>query len=157
MMQKCIRDWRLEARERGQTLFELVAAIAIGVIIVTSIVAAATLSLGNSNYSKNQANATRYAQEAQEWLRAQKDSSWATFSSKSGATPQTYCLSSLSWPSAGACGASNFISGTYFIRQVVLTTLDASTIEARVTVTWTDGSGTHTSDVSTQFTSWKGS
>lgn len=65
---------------RGQTLFEVTIAVAVAVMVIISIVAAATVSVRNANFARNQAEATRFAQEALEWIRAQRDAStWEDF------------------------------------------------------------------------------
>jgi Tfp pilus assembly protein PilV len=89
--------------QKGQTLFELVMAIAIGIVIITGIVILTTLSLNNSSFAKNDSNSLRYTQEGLEWVRTERDKSWATVVAKSGPVGQTYCISDLSWGSQGQC------------------------------------------------------
>lgn len=150
-------------RQKGQTLVELIMAVAVGTVIVTAIVAITTLSLRNSEFAKTDIQATRYSQETIEWLRIERDKNWTTLFGKSGVNAQTYCLPTLTWPqAAGPCLASQVISGTVFKREVSLSNRDLEagvpgneTIEAQVTVTWTDNSGTHESKLSTQLTDWQ--
>lgn len=151
------------ALEKGQTIFELVMAISVGVVIITAVVILVTTSLNNSTFAKNNAQATRYSQEAVEWLRSERDKSWSTFYSKSGAATQYYCLTNLSWPQGGNCSSSQIITNTPFLREVSLTNrdLDGSsengqeTVEAKVTVVWEDKSGSHVSTLTTQYTDWR--
>lgn len=55
--------------EKGQTLMELVVVVAISAIVVGALVFATIASLRNAQFSKNQAQATKLAQEGIEWVR----------------------------------------------------------------------------------------
>ena len=63
----------------GQSLYELVVAIAIMALFAMAVVSLATSSIQNSTYSKNQSLASSYAQEATEWLRGQRDANINNF------------------------------------------------------------------------------
>lgn len=132
----------------GQTLFELVVAIAVAVLVVTGIVAVVTVSVRNANFARDQAQATRYGQEAMEWLRQERNKDWATFRGRA-ASPK-WCLKNLSWDTPVPCSSSDFISGTYFLRWAELAVSDDS-VSALVRVSWTDSQGTHQSRVDTVF------
>lgn len=136
----------------GQSLFELLIALAIAVLIVTGIVKVVTLSVANSTFAKNQASATRFGQEAFEWLRSEKERDWDAFSNRSDVT---WCLPAVSWPSQpGPCSADNKISGTPFTREAALSTLDTDKIQILVRVSWTDSRGEHSSRIDSVFTNW---
>lgn len=59
--------------EKGQSLIELVVVMAVVVIIVVALVFATIASLRNSSFAKNQAQATKLAQEVLERVRAGRD------------------------------------------------------------------------------------
>ncbi|MBI2590673.1 MAG: hypothetical protein HYW33_02205 [Candidatus Blackburnbacteria bacterium] len=139
-------------RKSGQTLFELVIAVGVAVLVVTGIVALVTLSLRNSGFARDQALATRYAQDALEWLRSERDNGWNTFYSRT--TISTWCLNSLGWTSPGSCG-SNKITGTKFGRQAEFSVIDANSVNAQVRVSWTDSQGTHQSKIDTVLVNQK--
>ena len=66
--------------QSGQTLIEALIAAAIVALVLTAILSGVTLSVRNSQFSKNQALATRYAQEALETIRHYRDSAgWTDF------------------------------------------------------------------------------
>jgi len=86
-----IRNWKFPFPfewERGQTLIEALAALAITAIIVTAISVLVTSSLNNSQFSKNENLATKYAQEGMEIVRHVRDLSYNQFRNYDG----TYCL-----------------------------------------------------------------
>ena len=141
--------------EKGQSLFEVVLALAVAALIIISIVALATISIRNANFSRNQSLATRYAQEAIEWLRGQRDEGWDAFTTR--ALTPLWCLKSLSWTDAtiGGCGSSGFISDTIFKREISFTILDASNIDTEVKVYWQDAQGLHETKTVTTFTDWR--
>ena len=141
---------------RGQSLFEAVVALAISALIIVAVVALVSNSIRNASFSRNVTLASRYAQQATEWLRGQRDSDITTFSSNV-LTP-TWCINSLSWTQAGACGSSDFIQGTSFGRRVAfnLTTVNGKDfIEADVIVYWVDAQGYHEIRSATNFSDWR--
>ena len=145
-------------RNNGQSLFEVILATAITAIVLIVIVSVSTSSVKISSSSRDNAQANRYAQEATEWLRSQRDASWSDFTTAAGASA-TYCINSLNFSTSGSCSAGGVISGTIFSREVtfsfVTTNVANDTVEVNVVVSWTDSSGTHSVSSSTLFTDWK--
>jgi hypothetical protein len=142
----------------GQSLFEVVFALAVAGIVMIGIVSLAASSVRNSSYSRNNALATRYVQETSEWLRGQRDGSdWTSFSGYADASGVTYCLQSLgsSLPSVSSCGDTDYITGTIFIRELKLTLLSADTVDVEISVEWNDAQGLHTTRSLTQLTNWQ--
>lgn len=71
--------------EAGQTLLELIAVMAVAVLVVSSLTFATISSLRNAQLSKNQAQATKLAQEALEKVRAGRDRNLSFLSFSLGA------------------------------------------------------------------------
>lgn len=59
--------------DKGQTLLEVIVVIAVGVLVIGALVFATIASLRNSSTAKNQAQATKLAQEGLEKVRASRD------------------------------------------------------------------------------------
>lgn len=142
---------------QGQSFIELIAALVVVSIVLTAIVGLITKSIANATAARNKTLATSYAQEGLEWLRAERDLGWTAFY---GRTNNSWCIVSLSWTTggshSGACSNSNVIAGTQFVRTLTFANRTASSVDARMTVSWRDGSGTHESTATTIFTNWKG-
>jgi Tfp pilus assembly protein PilV len=155
---------------KGQSLFEVVVAIAISALIIVAIVSLTSNSIQNSSYSKDKTLAATYVQEANEWLREQRDSNMDTFATNaslsSAIDPKTlkvtWCLNNdlstlTAWPNTQRpCPNGSFISGTHFTRQVVFDkSTDISTgktiYQADVSVFWSDSKGIHQVTSSTTF------
>src|SRR3989304_1422306 len=96
--------------KRGQSMFELLVAVFVIALTLTALVGLVSTSISNTNFSRERTLASKYTQEAVEWLRQERDISWAAFITQAGVR----CLGSLSWSSGCA------ISGTAFSRQVTL-------------------------------------
>lgn len=104
----------------GQALFEIIIALGVIAIILVGVVPLATTSVRNSSFSNNNAQATKYVQEAVEWLRRERDRNWNDFVQK-GQVSGSYCLVSTDWSRPGPCLSTDFISGTtIFLREVNL-------------------------------------
>ena len=144
----------------GQTLFELVVALGIGILMITAVVVLVTGSVKNSSFSQNNAMATRFAQEGLEWAKGEKEESWSSIFDKSSIGNGTsYCLQTLSWSN----GSSNCtqIANTVLTRTITMKKLDTDnngeyeTIQATSSVTWADSNQTHDITLDTQFTDWR--
>lgn len=63
----------MSSNESGQTLLELVVVVAVSVMVVGALVFATIASIRNAQFAKNQAQATKLAQEAIEKVRTARD------------------------------------------------------------------------------------
>ena len=149
-------------RQKGQSLFEIVLALAIATIIIVALVTLASSAVRSSTFSKNKTLATRYSQEATEWLRGERDTDFDAFFVRA-ATP-LYCVKSLSWAEAtvGTCTNGQEITGTIykrevgFVRSTVLVGgLPKNVVEAEIKVYWQDAQGIHEVKSVTNFTDWR--
>jgi type II secretory pathway pseudopilin PulG len=129
----------------GQSLFELVFSIVVASIVLIAIVSLSSTSIRNAVFSRNNAVATKYAQEATEWLIQQRDENWNNLSGNLG----TRNLGELNW------GSGANIPGTPFQRTVTLVSIDSEQIRGTVRVTWSDGQGLHKVENFKVFTAWQ--
>jgi len=74
--------------EKGQTLIEALVALGAAVLVLSAITVAVISALNNVQYTKNQNQATQYAQQGIETMRQISQSNWGSFSLYSG----KYCL-----------------------------------------------------------------
>lgn len=140
-------------KNSGQAVVEIVVALGVAVIVIIALVSLVVTSVANVNFSRTQGEATRFSREAMEFVRSERDKGWDAFNTKSG---NTWCLSSLSWPgTAGRCGQTNTISNTILRREVTLTSLSATEVEARILVYWSDVKGGHEVRLNSRFTKWR--
>ncbi len=123
---------------KGQSLIEVLVALGIISLIVTGVATIITQSLSNTQFSKDQEAATKYAQEGLETVRSVRNSNYATFATLSG----RYCLGANS-QSLGATQPSCTVPNVEtFIREIrIEQTPGCNTNAAKVTATvsWTDG------------------
>jgi len=134
---------------KGQSLFEVLLALFIITLIIVAVVVLSTISISNSLFSKNKTLASKYTQEAIEWLRSEKESDINLFL---GNTTGTYCLEDLNFNNSGVCGELEIIPNTVFTRQMVFTNDLSGVISVIVTTSWTDSKGIHEVSTSTDFT-----
>lgn len=147
--------------QRGQSLFEVVLALGVIAAITVGIVSLTVSSIRNAAFSKNKTLAGRYAQEAIEWLRSERDKNFTVFKTRVQTPPLKWCLTGpdLNWNKHSACGVSDYISGSPpLFREVTFSgsTISGSTIiRASVRVYWTDAQGAHEVTSTTLFSDWK--
>jgi Tfp pilus assembly protein PilV len=125
-------------KEKGQTLIEVLIALACAAIIISAITVVVTTSLSNAQFSKNQNLATKYATEGLEFVRRIRDSDYIAFKAYPNGT---YCLAKplpASLGSPATCSTPNV--DNVFIRAAALndSACGANQIQVAVTVTWTD-------------------
>ena len=82
----------------GQTLIEALVAIAIGVVVLTALTSASLVAMSASGHAKNKVLASRYTQEAQEWIRFRRDQEgWDDFYTNLGGLPATFCIPTIDY------------------------------------------------------------
>ena len=152
----------------GQTLIEIMVAIAIITMVLLAVVSRSVEAVRNANFARNQSLATRFAQEGVEWVRIQRDRlRWGGLEAALSLNPAVYCLPVLDQPITGlsigtACDInldSDNIPGTIFDRQVTINYFTGAVgegdyIEIEVSVSWQDSIGTHESLMETRLSEW---
>ncbi len=165
------------ASSKGQSLLEVIVVVAVGVVVVSSLVFATIASLRNAQFAQNQNKATKLAQEGIEGVRSARnrsgvikglftaDVTWedARFWQPTSivgtcASPCYFRLVNsyeLNWLSAGSSDSKLPVNAevldTQFKRAVILADDGnlANSKKVTVVVTWTDFAGDHESRLST--------
>lgn len=142
---------------KGQSLFEVILALALVALIIVALVALVANSIRNSSFSKNKTYATRHTQTASEWLRGQRDEDWDVFSTNflfCPTPPHVRCLNTLVWGNCGTCGDTEFIDNL-FKREVSFSDIEVNSVTVEVRTYWLDSQGTHEVRSSTILTDWR--
>lgn len=140
---------------KGQSMFEVVLALFIITLITVAVVLLSTKSIANSLFSRSKTQASRYSQEAIEWLRDQRETDIDAFLTYA-ATP-IYCLNSNppTFGNTGACSSSEIIPATIYKRQLSFETssigVGKTIILATVITSWEDSRGYHEVRAVTEF------
>lgn len=153
--------YHIQYKISGQSLFEVVVAIGVAALILVAAASLSTASVRNTTFSRNNALATKYAQEGGEWLRQQRDGGWNNLLDNT----DKVCLGTLSWSSSCPIDAT-FSRSTEFVCKIFdpdtdTTAVDPSCgsttniIDSYVTVSWVDGNGTHEVKNVTSLTRWR--
>lgn len=116
--------------EKGQSLIEVLIALAASVAIVTAIAVTVITSLSNVEFTKNQNLATQYSREGIEIIRQKAKDNWISFSSIY--TSVNYCLDSngVLTVMLGSCSQNVGI----FKRQITINQSDVSKCSGGVKV-----------------------
>ncbi len=133
-------------RKNGQSLIEVIVAMAVAIIITSGLLVAVIVAVRNSQFAKNQVQATKFAQEGMENARQERDSDWDTFWAKGGTTYG---------PTVLGTGSVNFYRNTMY-EDISGGANDK--MKVTVNVSWTDTVGTHQSELVSYFTKplkWK--
>jgi len=126
---------------KGQSLFEVMFAVGIAALVMIAIVSLSTRSVKNSDFSKNNALATKYAQEGIEIVRQRRDSmGWDGFNTAyidrgDNELPTT--------------------DSSVFTRTFRVNADADGVVVVTVTVRWTDSSGEHQVQNSTKLSNWR--
>lgn len=137
----------------GFTLIEILIFTAIVSVFFVVAAAVSVYSLNIMRTNENRIYATHYADEVDEWLRNEKETTdWTVFSARSAAAPgSNYCMNnnSLGWATNSACLSTDYSLGSEYKRQfnrdiVLANGTDASSnpiINSKVTVSWKGANG----------------
>ena len=142
---------------KGQSLFEVVLALALSTLIIVALVSLVSNSIRNSSYSRNKTYATRYTQEATEWLRGERDGDWDVFSTNflfCPTPPHVQCLDTLAWGNCGTCGETEFVDNI-FKREISFSDIEADSVTVETTTYWIDSQGIHEVRSNTILTDWR--
>ena len=142
--------------QRGQSLIEVLAALAVILLVIVALIRATTISMKSGDFSKTQALATSYAQEAIEWVRAERDKNWNEVADLATPDPGSkFCLNDLSWLDSNPC--SDFELAGRFKREVTLIAVgeEGNKVEVKVVLSWQDASGDHQSQLTTYLSNWR--
>jgi Tfp pilus assembly protein PilV len=131
-------------KNKGQSLIEVIFALAIILLVVLALVQIVTGAIRSSDFAQKSSQATAYSQRAMEEIRSFRDkNTWADFSI--------------------ACAAKNFgltypdPATTDFTLTVVSCADEGSANQKKVVlkVEWTDSTTTHKSELTSYFSNWK--
>lgn len=132
-------------RENGQSLIEVLAALAVVLLVVLALVVAVTTSVKSSDFARKRTQASSFAQQGMEKARSYRDqNSWATFSTNCG--------------NLSALGLSSTPAPSFTLTVSCVDEGSSTKKKIIVTVSWTDTSGTHNSQLISYFTKrmdWK--
>lgn len=151
--------------DKGQTMLEILVAIAVLVMVLVAIVSRVVEAVRNAHFARNQVLATRFSQEGVEWARSQRDRlGWSSFSTY---IPDgvIYCVpdpdNDIEALISGLCTSADKISGTVFYRELAFqSNLNPAPGDGeaytQVTseVTWLDSIGEHNSQLTTRLSKW---
>lgn len=131
--------WFLKTQKKnlGQSIIEVIVALALIAAVVLGLVKVTITSVNNAGFARDQRAATKYAQEGIENARKSKEETPVTFWAKSGLQP------------VETLGK--------FTRETTYTPNDAqnpSSMTILVEVLWIDSKGEHQSSLQTNLTKW---
>jgi len=153
----------------GQTLIEVIIAVGLIVLVLTTLASGLALGIRNNRVAKDRGIAKDYTRESQEWLRSMRDlGGWETFAGILRAHAQGntvgYCLTTLpadltafNNTARSTCGANQTVDGR-FKRQMDITLVGGANptqADAIVTVSWVDGTKTFTSTSTLTLYKWR--
>jgi Tfp pilus assembly protein PilV len=138
----------------GQALVESLVTLGLVVVLVTGLLSLTAKSLSAGQFSKYKSTAVGYASDALEIVRKERDTGWFAFYAKATGGGNTWCLSDTGvWTAAvGSCPVN---VNSFYIRSVTYTTSGATKVIIDATVSWADGSTTHSTALRTYLTQWK--
>jgi len=164
----------LPVYNRGQSLIEVIIAIAIATLIIVALINATITGMKNAQFSRNKETSVKLSQEGMEWIRVQRDNlSWDAFNDPA-LLGQTLCLNTLSnWSlltSANSdCSATDlncgYSLGNNIFKRMFFINTDAAIcppngsdnpLKITVTVCWKDSTSTvHKSEQTSCFSNWQ--
>lgn len=134
----------------GQSLVEVVIAIGVVALLVTGLVVGTTAALKSSRLGRLRSGANKYAQEGVELTRDLRDAGWISFQARNG----LYCLAQDNIFPAAPSGSCTINIDSIYTRSILFAWNDPR-MQVTATVSWSDGTVTHQSQLITYFTRWQ--
>lgn len=125
----------MKISKTGQSLVEVLAALAVVILVILALMAIITTSIRNSTFAKNQSLASRYARESIEGARKLRDGNKEEFF-------------------AGGTDCNKTFTIVPFDIERVCDLVNEEKMEVKVTVSWPDSKGEHQSKLTTYLTKW---
>ena len=135
---------------RGQSLIEALAAIAVTMLVVTSLVGLGVSAIRSATVSRNRALAVAYAQEAMEAIRSIRDRGYGELSACSGTRKLFW--SGSRWECQPGPEA---IPDSIFTRSFTASEVTPGKLQIAVQVSWADSAGSHTMNLDSYLTNWR--
>ncbi len=152
------RKWKMENSSNGQSLVEVVVAVALIFTAVVALLGLATASLKGTGFSNNKTKAVKLANEEMELVRAYRDSkAWSLFKGDvadncTGATVDDYCnIEDSGVLTLEGDAESSGIFSRYFTGEVV----SDDKVRITVYVTWQSHGEDQVVTVSSVLTNWQ--
>lgn len=120
------------------SLVEVLVFIAVLGLFFVAALSVATFNLKNMKIQEHKILATRYAEEAVEWVKQEKEDDWSVFIIRGSLIGITYCLNSLNW--SNLPNPCDYSLGTIYKRELVIKNsgLPVNQVETTITVYWQD-------------------
>jgi len=127
-------------KNHGFSLIEVLVFITILSLFLVAAMTVAVFSLRSMKRQQYKILASHFAEEANEWLKSEKESDWTQFVTydTSGGTGTTYCLENLSWSSKFSCPNYGLGPPLVFKRELLIKNSGSPTtqVETIITVSW---------------------
>ncbi|GIW69669.1 MAG: hypothetical protein KatS3mg101_0416 [Patescibacteria group bacterium] len=146
---------RLYFNQKGIGLVEVIAALGISVVVITSLLSLTLFSLRTSLQSTVMMEATKAANQQMELLRAYRDTvDWNTFLGVTNCTGNCHLSSNLIFNTSAP--AIVYSGGTTITVGITATSDASDVVHAKVTASWNIGGQNKSTYVYTDFTNWQG-
>ncbi len=120
----------------GQTLIEVLVALGIIGVVASALAGVVIVSLGNTQFSKSQSQASQFAQEGLEIIRQWRDSDYLAFKN----TPSgTYCLADKAVSLDPNCPVKANLNNFFRSVEIVQSGCSPNVSRVNVIVAWQDG------------------
>lgn len=143
----------LQNKNSGQSLIEIIVAVGVMALLLTSVLSLISLSVKNSRLAKDRTKAAGWAQEGVELMRTYRDLSWTGLAEKSGGN---YDLAK-NWTveaNWSICTGQKNIDD-FFKRCVAIQAEGADKVNIEAVVSWQEGSQTYQTVQTTSLSLWE--
>lgn len=126
----------------GQSLAEVMFAVAIASIVLLGLTQATTTALKNSQFAKNQSLANQFAQKGMEQARQLRDQNPAVFWSKAAV--------------GGKITETEVIINTPFTKETTYERITEEKMSLKIKISWKDSTGgSHLAELTSYLTKWE--
>lgn len=122
--------------KKSFSLIEVLVFTTILTLFFIAAVSVSTFFLKNLKNEQYKIIATHLLEEANEWLKQEKEKDWIEFLSHTNQQGIIYCLKNLDWNNQGNCQNYNLGTPNIFKREMSIKIINNSVVEAEIFVYW---------------------
>ncbi|MEN9327750.1 MAG: hypothetical protein RI947_558 [Candidatus Parcubacteria bacterium] len=148
----------VKTSRKAFSLIEVLVFVSVVSLFFVSAAAVVAIILRNMKTDEHKILGTRYAEEAVEWLRSEKETDWNAFTARaSNGIGTDYCIATLSWSSSPPCGndLDNFYKRTLNLVSVSSADGFKYQVNAKIVVEWAEAGKIYTIPIDSVLSIWE--
>ncbi len=126
--------------KKSFSLIEVLVFTAVLGLFFVAAISVATFNFKNMKIQEHKILATRYAEEAVEWVKQEKEDDWTEFITHGTLSGRPYCFNSINWDSPSPPACDDYGLNNIYKRELLIKNSHnpVDQVDVTITVSWQD-------------------